>query len=420
MKQGGGFGGIAHAFRNRNFRIYWTGNLTHTITVWVNRMAFGWLTWEMTHSPLWLGIVAAANMAPSAIIAPFAGVTADRYGHRTQLVTATYLGAVLALVMTFLVAFDMMTIGLLAGLSLLTGFIRAFNVPARSAMVSSLVERQYLSSAIGVNSATFHGGNFVGPLIGGLLIKYFGISLAFFSYALGEFIAATSFLLLNIVRTSPAGKKFRLFSDLADGLRYTFSHAGIRAMLILSAATNMFVNPYLEMLPAFVAQVYKLDVTGLTYLTSATGCGAMIGGLWIAQRGRLDGLVRLQLILLLAAYCAIAAFAYTDKLAFAMFWLFIAGFALVAAQTCNSTLVQSAAAAQLRARVISLNGVIFVSGPAIGALLIGFAAEKTGVQAPMIASALLALACLGLLARRSLQNVAALEATGHETPQVKS
>ena len=75
-----GLGGISDAFSSRNFRIFWAGNFVHNITVWVNRMALGWLTWELTHAGTWLGIIAAAGMLPMVFVGPFAGVTADRAG----------------------------------------------------------------------------------------------------------------------------------------------------------------------------------------------------------------------------------------------------------------------------------------------------------------------------------------------------
>ncbi len=413
MAGASGFGGIARAFESRNFRVYWVGNFTHTITVWVNRMAIAWLTWEMTHSPTWLGVMAAANMLPTIFLGPFGGVTADRFGHRTQLVTATYIGGVVALLLTVLVAMNSVNIFWLFVIVTITGVIRAFNVPARSALVSNLVERQYLSSAIGINSASFHGGNFVGPVIAGFLINYFGISLAFLAYAAGEFIAATSFLMLHLAPAQKrSGKQFRLVSDLAEGFRYTLNHAGIFSVMMLSLVTAVFINPYIEMFPAFVARVFHMDASGLAYLTASVGGGAMVGGLWIARRGRLDGLVRIQSIMLTMAFAAIFVFAWTDRLWLAMIALAFGGFGLVSAQTCASTLIQNAVDPQLRARVVSLSGVIIVSGPALGAMAIGWIAEYVGVQYPVMAAAAIALVFLILLAPKTARNAGALETEG--------
>ena len=166
------------------------------------------------------------------------------------------------------------------------------------------------------------------------------------------------------------------------------------------------------MLPAFVARVYGMDAAGLAYLTAATGAGAMVGGLWIARRGRLEGLSRIQLATLAIAYVAVLVFAWTSTLWLAMAALSVAGFCLVAAQTCNSTLIQNAVDPALRARVVSLNGVVIVSGPAVGAVVIGWVAERTGVQPPVIAATVLAIFCLALLARRVARNAAELESAG--------
>lgn len=413
-----GFGGIARAFESRNFRVFWVGNLTHTITVWVNRLAVGWLTWQLTESELWLGIIVAANVLPTVFLGVFAGVTADRFGHRNQLTVATYFGGVIALILAVLFYLDQLTMGLLVILTVASGTSRAFNVPARMAMLSTLVERKYLSAAIGINGSTFHGGAFLGPVIAGLIINNYGIGAAFVAYAAGEFIAATTFIMLSLDRVSAREKgKFRVFEDLAAGLRYTAGHQAIRTLLILSVITAVFIQPYFDMLPGFAADVFGFgdDSIGLTYLASSSGAGAMVGGLWLARRGRMDGLVRIQITTLGLGIIAMIAFAATDILLVSMGALVVVGFSLVAAQTCTSTLVQNAVDPELRARVVSLNGVINVGGPAMGAIVIGWVATKSGLQIPMAVSAIIALIILFTVARLVSRNASVLEAVDSET-----
>ena len=369
-----GLGGITDAFSSRNFRIFWTGNFVHNITVWVNRMALGWLTWELTHSGTWLGLIGAAGMLPMVFVGPLAGVTADRFGHRLQLVTATYIGAITAFVTAMMVAFDAISPFSLLALTLLSGLTRAFNIPARSAMVHALVERRHLSSAIGVNSATYYGGNFIGPALAGLIISVWGIKPAFFAYVIGELIAATSFVLLRF-ENAPAGpkRKFDLFGDLIAGARYTFRNRGILSLMMLSAVMALFLQPYMDMLPGMADKVFGMGAEGLAFLTSATGAGAMCGGLWIAQRGRIGGLVRIHVIMLAGAIVMMLAFVATDILVAAMAALFAVGFCLISAHSSNMTLVQNAVDGDFRARVISFSGVVGVSGPALGALIISSA-----------------------------------------------
>ena len=407
-----GLGGITDAFSSRNFRIFWTGNFVHNITVWVNRMALGWLTWELTHSGTWLGLIGAAGMLPMVFVGPLAGVTADRFGHRLQLVTATYIGAITAFVTAMMVAFDAISPFSLLALTLLSGLTRAFNIPARSAMVHALVERRHLSSAIGVNSATYYGGNFIGPALAGLIISVWGIKPAFFAYVIGELIAATSFVLLRF-ENAPAGpkRKFDLFGDLIAGARYTFRNQGILSLMMLSAVMALFLQPYMDMLPGMADKVFGMGAEGLAFLTSATGAGAMCGGLWIARRGRIGGLVRIHVIMLAGAIVMMLAFVATDILVAAMAALFAVGFCLISAHSSNMTLVQNAVDGDFRARVISFSGVVGVSGPALGALIIGWAATQLGFRLPIGVSAVVALAAFALIARMVLARAPELEAS---------
>lgn len=406
-----GLGGITDAFSSRNFRIFWTGNFVHNITVWVNRMALGWLTWELTHSGTWLGLMAAAGMLPMVFVGPLAGVTADRFGHRLQLVTATYIGATTAFVTALMVAFDAISPISLLVLTLLSGFTRAFNVPARSAMVHALVERRHLSSAVGVNSATYYGGNFIGPALAGLIISVWGIKPAFFAYVIGELIAATSFVLLRLEKKKSDGaRKFDLFGELTEGARYTFRDRGILSLMMLSAVTALFLQPYMDMLPGMADKVFGMGAEGLAFLTASTGAGAMCGGLWIAQRGRIGGLVRIHVITLAGAILMMLAFVATDILVAAMAALFAVGFCLIAAHSSNMTLVQNAVDGDYRARVISFSGVVGVSGPALGALVVGWAATRLGFRLPIGISAVIALAAFLGVARMILARAPELEA----------
>lgn len=407
--------GIKDAFRSRNFRIYWVGNLTHVITVWINRLAVGWITWELTGSGTWLGAMAAASMLPSVIFGPIGGVTADRFGHRRQLCIATYIGAVIALAAAIFVVTDSIFVELLFALTLLSGVSRAFNVPARQAMVYALVERKYLSSAMGIQTSTFHGGNFVGPALGGLVVAQFGVAPAFFAYAAGEAIAATSFLMLRFAPGEDrGGSKDGIFRGLIIGARYTASHRGILSLLAVTAIVAMLLQPYIDMLPGFAAKVFDRGADGLGLLSASTGAGAMAGGLWLAGRGRTEGLVQIFLIGVALACVTMIGFVATNIMIIGMVALLLVGFGLVSAHTAATTLIQNAVAQEVRARVMSFSGVIGVSGPALGAILIGWAANIYGFQLPMGVSAGLALIAF-LWAMRNVRRYAPAMERGPDT-----
>jgi len=385
-------GGIARAFSSRNFRLFWYGHFAFILGVWINRLAVGWITWELTQSATWLGIVGAAAMIPMIFLGPLAGATADRYGHRPQLVTATFIGASFVAVIALLHVTSLLTPISLLLLVACGGVTRSFTVPARSAMVPALVDKKDLSAAIGVNGASYHGGRFIGPAIGGVVLAGWGAGAALFLVA--AISICTGFLLMALEledRGVASKSKKRLLGDLADGFRYTFQHKAIRSVMIMITVATFFLEPYFEMLPAFADLVFGTGETGLAQLMTATGTGAMIGGLRLAQRGRTEGLVRIQLSGLFGGAIGVLVFAKSEMLFLSLGALFVTGFCVVIALIATTSLIQNSVDDAYRARVMSLSSVLVTGGPAVGAIVIGRAADSFGLSAPISVSVALGL-----------------------------
>jgi MFS family permease len=142
--------------------------------MWMQRIAIGWLTWQLTGSGLWLGIVAFADFFPVVLIGPIAGAAADR-GDRLRVVkTSQTISLVQATVLFLLTASGHMTIGLLVALTAFQGMVVAFNQPARLALVPSLIPPSDLATAVAINSVVFNLARFIGPACGGEGRRYSG------------------------------------------------------------------------------------------------------------------------------------------------------------------------------------------------------------------------------------------------------
>ena len=403
-------GGLAHAFASRNYRLFWIGQMFGNVGAWVYRLATAWLAWELTHSTAWLGLVASGAMLPALFLAPLAGTTSDRYGHRRQLVissTGTLTATLLAGICT---VSGVMTIEILFALALMQGLSRAFNVPARNSLVPSLVPPEHFSAAIGVNSATYQGGNFIGPAIGGVLIASYGVAICFFLYSCGIAVAITTLLMLKIApRPKREGRKRSLIGDLADGLAYTAHHKGIRAVISMTAISALLVAPVQEMFAGVSDLVFGLGATGLATLASSAGLGAMSAGLWIGWRGRVEGLARIQMFAALSALTALLVFSLSH-----LFWLSCAAagviaFSIVCAYVSGDSLMQNAVDPAMRARVTAVEAMINIGMPSVGAIVIGWAGTRFGIQAPFTVSAFVAFAVWLVFARVLVRQRDALE-----------
>ena len=384
-------GGLAESFKSRNYNIFWMGQFNLGLGVWVYRLAVAWLTWEMTHSTAWLGTMAAGHMLPVLLLCPIAGVTADRFGHLRQLIVMITLTGVTAGALAILAESGRLTVEIMLALVLANGVTRAFSIPSRQAIMPLLVETRLLPAAIGFNSATYWAANFAGPALGGALIAWSGVGLALAYFVAGAVIAVASLACMKLERTPRPAKPASFLADLTEGFRYAARHPGIRMMIAMELLLALFVQPYIEMLASFADHVYGLGRGGLAVLASASGAGAMTGGLWVAWRGRNEGLTRILLISSTSALCALVVFASSSILWLSLPALFVTGFSVVVGSTCCSALIQASIEPQFRARVMAFDSMMSVGGPAAGALLIGWLGTYFGVQPPLIGAALLGL-----------------------------
>lgn len=391
MKLYSGLGPIARALRYPDFATYTAGSAVSLIGTWTQRVATGWLAWELTGSGFWLGAVAFADLFPTLLVGPIAGAAADRWDRLTVTRTTQSIALVQATALAALTFAGQMSIGLLCVLTAVGGVATAFNQPARLAMIPSLVPRSDLVAALAINSIIFNLARFIGPAIAGFMILTVGVAAAFAVNAVSflGFLAA-----LSRLHAAPApigGPERGSFTDqVVEGMRYARFHKGIAAILVISAITSICSRPVVELLPGFAAEVFRSGADGLAILTSSIGLGAVAGGLWIGGRRDSAGLTRVALACSLAMAAATALFTSTSSLLTAAPLLVLTGFCMSSTGIATQTLLQLAVPGSMRGRVLSLYGLIFRGGPAIGALAMGAASEDLGFRLPVAVGALVA------------------------------
>jgi MFS family permease len=380
---------IAAALSQTNYRAFTIGNAISLIGTWLQRIAVGWLAWQLTKSGTWLGLVAFADLFPTVLLSPVAGALADRF-ERLRIVLITQVVAMLqAIGLAVLVYADEMTIERLFALTVALGVANALNQPARLALIPSLVEREHLPSAVAINSIVFNSARFVGPAAAGLAIAHGGIAIAFLVNALTYVAFLVSLAVIRLTPAELVPTRRSILGDTVDGYTYAAKHPGIGPMLLLMTITSLSTRAFVELLPGFADAVFDRGPEGLAWLTAATGLGAMAGGLWMAQRPTTKGLTGLIVSNVLLISIALIGFVATRHFGFAFCCLLLAGFSLVVNGIGAQTLVQHAAAPHMRGRVMATYGMIFRGGPAVGALVMGTLSSQIGLQLAVGAGAVL-------------------------------
>jgi MFS family permease len=383
---------ILRALSHRNFAIFEGGLFPSYMTGWMQRVGAGWLAWELTHSPVWLGIIAAADLAPMLVLAPFAGAWTDRVNPLPLIRIAQALLLLQAALMSVLTATGWMSIEVLLALTIFSGLIYPFHSTARQSIIPSTVGREDFAPAIALDSALFHSTRFIGPAIAAFIIPAYGVQGTFFCHVLGSSLCLTTFLMLRLKppdRSQAYGRN--LFAQVADSLSYVARHDGLRPMLLLLAFTSTFVRPLQDMLPGFAGDVFHGGPRELAWLSSSVGIGAMAGAIYIATRGSLVGLARVTIVGYCGTGLAALCFVATNYFWFGVLCCAGIGFFLNVMSTSIQSLMQFSAEDSMRGRVMSLYLLIYRGMPAVGAVIIGFLASTFSLR---IAGGVAAVTCL--------------------------
>jgi MFS family permease len=401
--RGLGSGGIWRALSERNYRYYATGSGLSMIGMWTQRLAIGWLTWHLTESGYWLGIIAFSDIAPAVALLPLTGAVADRVDRLKMLRSTQLLSSVFATALAAMSYFDLLTIHWLLIFTLVQGTVTAFNQPVRLALVPNLVKKENMAPAIAIHSMLFNVARFIGPALSAWLIVTDGPSLSLAIPAASYILYSVLLSLVRLVQADDVVLRRPLRdipSEIFDGFRYSLRHEGIGILLILTLVIGVFGRNYTELLPGFAAQVFGRGADALGMMTSMIGAGAIVAGLWLSNRGRVAGLLKISVIAMAGLITVVAVFSLTHLFWVGLVCLTFAGFCMSTVGISQQILVQAAVDSQMRGRVLGVYGLLSRGGPGIGALIAGALSSHLGLQWPVAGGAAVCLVGWLWLVRR--------------------
>ncbi len=396
---------VRSVLSNRRFAAYTCCNSISMVGVWAQRLAVGWLTWQLTESEFWIGAIAFADLLPVVLVGPLAGVWVDRPLRKLLMRWCQSIMLVQSLVLFFLSSSGSINIWMLLVLVLINGTVAAIYHPVRLSVVPSLVESADLMAAVSMTAVTFHLARFAGPALAGVVIALYGLAPTFlmvaFSYVVMLFAA---FLIKIPSRPWLEGlQKRSVLAELRDGLDYVVSNRAIAYVLLIQAILALCARPLGELLPAFIGTVFSEGAGMLAVLTSAMGVGAVVAGLRLLLWDVSRGLVSLIIWSTALAGVAVILFSLTLNIWLAVVIIFFVAYWVTVAGIASQTLIQTRVEESKRGRVLSLWAAIYRGAPGVGSLLIGWAAGLYGLAWPnILAASCCVIAALWMVRRRSV------------------
>jgi MFS family permease len=385
--QGMRFGALAC----RDFRLFTFGNSLSLVGTWVRRIGTGCLAWESSHSSAWLGLLAFADLFPTVLLAPLAGVMADRCDKRRVIVYCQVVAMATAVFQACLIQSHSNSMAWLLAVTLVSGIASALCQPARLSWISTLVPSQRLASAVAINSLCFNLARFAGPALAGAMLLKLDPSALFLLNALSYAVFIFIMVRLPPVASKPVEKDppSHWLRGATEGFRYLVSDSPLQATFLILTASAVCIRGVPDLAPAIAGEMLQRGSQGYASLVAAAGAGALAGGVWCSGRDATKPLARLiERHVLAASLCTLAlALTHDFRLALALFLAM--GFSIVVTGIGAQTFIHLSVPQALRGRVLALYGVVYRGGPALCALWLGAGAPLWGLRLALGVGALL-------------------------------
>jgi MFS family permease len=388
------------AFRHRNYRLFFGGQLISVCGTWMQMVAQSWLIYRMTGSAALLGLVGFASQIPVFLLSPLGGAVADRHERRRILVGTQSASMALAFILAALTLSAHIRVWHLPLLAALLGIVNAFDIPTRQAFIVEIVGKDDLVNAIALNSSMFNSARIIGPSIAGVLVATIGEGWCFFANGVSYLAVIAGLLLIRPRGQTRARASGSTLAVMREGFQYVWQARPIRALLLLLGVVSLTGISYAVLMPLFADQILHGGPRALGLLMGASGVGALIGALGLAARRGVDGLDRWIAFCSVGFGASLILFAMSTSFWVSMGLLLPVGFFMVGQMASSNTLIQTLVPDHLRGRAMAVYSMMFIGMAPFGSLLAGLLAERLGAPRTVAAFGLVILAAAAVYASR--------------------
>jgi MFS family permease len=372
--------GMFRSLRSFNYRLWIAGAFISNVGTWVQRTAQAWLvlTQLTANDASAVGLVMALQFGPQLLFLPWTGFAADHFDQRRLLVATQAAMGVLAAALGILALSGLVQLWHVYVFAFLFGTAASFDAPVRQTFVATLVGEPDLHNAVALNSTSFNAARLIGPAVAGLIIAAIGTGWAFVLNGASFGAVLVSLAFLRVAELRPNARAVRGKGSFTDGLRYVWSRADLRAILIMLFLIGTFGLNFQIFISTMAVSVFHAGARGFGLLSSIMAIGTVAGSLAGAGRDKPNFGVLLVGAGLFGIGCTLAALAPS-------YWLFAAtlvliGVASLTVMNTTNSLMQLSTEPAMRGRVMALRVAIALGGTPLGAPIVGWVADHCGAR----------------------------------------
>jgi MFS family permease len=364
------------SLQHPNYRLWFFGQIISLFGTWMQATAQGFLVFELTHSPAYLGYVGFAAGIPVWLFMFYGGVVADRFPRRDVIIYAQSLMMILAFILAILTFTHVVHAWHIIVLAFFLGLANAFDAPARQAFLLELVDRRTLVNAIALNSTMFNAARALGPAAAGIVYALFGAAWCFVLNGLSFIGVIVALAKMELKPLPKQIQKQSVFSELKKGLQYSMSQPMIMNLMFLVSTISLFGISFVTLIPAWAVSILHGNAATNGIMQSARGFGALLTALFIASLGSSKYIYKLLTIGILSLPVFLLLFALTYWLPLSLLMLVGNGIALILIFNLSNAIIQNIVPDSFRGRVMSIYAFTSFGFLPLGSLIVGFLAER--------------------------------------------
>jgi len=374
------------ALRSRNFRLFFFGQGMSLIGTWMQRVALGWLVYDMTDSEFLLGLVAFIGQLPVSLLSPVAGVVADRIDRRKLLIYTQLVEVFQASVLAALTLTGAIEIWHIVVLSLLLGSAFAFESPTRQAFVIEMTGPEDLMNAIALNSGSFNAARLIGPALAGFMVAATGEGIVFAANAVSYVAVIAALLAMRLPEKKFVADRENAVTRIKEGFIYVYNSRPIRTLLEMLALITLVGIWHAVLMPVFAKDVLGRGPEALGILMGANGAGALSGAVMLAFRKSVRNLAKALAAAVTVFGLALVGFSLSTNFYLSVFLIYIVGISFIHEVAGTNTLVQTLVPENMRGRVMSLFILSFLGVMPFGNMIAGSVASVLGAPRTVLIS----------------------------------
>lgn len=385
------------AFTYPGFSLYQAARFFIVVALEMQSVAVGWQVYEITRRPLDLGLIGLAQFLPGMLLFLVSGHVADRFD-RVKVVTLCYCGFAVSSGLLLMIAWRASrSVGLIYGVVVLVGVVRAFNAPVSRALLPQLVPGEHFPNAAAWNASIFQAATILGPSVGGFLYAFSRGPSAVYLTATATGIAAVFSTLGIKLRTEARSREPVTWNTVLAGFRYIWNHK----VVLGSISLDMFavlLGGAVALLPIYASEILKTGPWGLGLLRSAPGVGAVAMALLVAHRPlrRHAGLTMLWCVAGFGV-CTII-FGLSRSLTLSLVALILLGATDMVSVIIRAILVQLATPDEMRGRVNAVDMMFIGVSNELGQFESGLTAHWFGTVPAVVLGGVGTLVVIGIWA----------------------